>query len=295
MTLFTLPMRRIVPICLALALVVPVSFHAMNDSSAAAAQHKRRTVGKAPTLPETPPVPQAKPEQNEATDSGSTDLPTGENAAVPQEKPVKEAPQKDSEPTLEEKKETAAKDARIYQNACPALMKGDVKGELIPPLSEGVCGERSPLRISETGKEKPVTFAAPVTTNCAMAGELAAWGIDVQRAAMRHFGSPIKTVSTGSDYQCRKVNGGNQGRVSEHAFANALDIMAFTFKSGETTRLESGWQGSSQERAFWRLVHKISCERFMTVIGPDGDAAHKTNLHLDLGCHGKACQARICQ
>lgn len=33
----------------------------------------------------------------------------------------------------------------------------------------------------------------------------------------------------------------------------------------------------------------------MTVIGPEGDAAHQGNLHLDLGCHGKACKARICQ
>ena len=45
---------------------------------------------------------------------------------------------------------------RVYQNACPALMNGEVKGELIAPLSEGMCGERSPLKITAIGKDKPV-------------------------------------------------------------------------------------------------------------------------------------------
>ena len=295
MTLFALPVRASARISFVLAFVFFLFFHVQTDGAATATQHGKHGSSKAAVLPETPPIPETKPDGNGLDPSDGADLPAGEKAVIPPDKPVKEAPQRDRKPGNEEKEGKAAKDKRVYQNACPALMKGDLKGDLIPPLADGVCGERSPLRISEIGKEKPVSFATPITTNCAMAGELAVWAHEVQRAAMRHFGSPIEMITTGSDYQCRKVNGGNEGRVSEHAFANALDIMAFTFKSGETTRLETGWQGSSQERAFWRLVHRISCDRFMTVIGPDGDAAHETNMHLDLGCHGKACQARICQ
>jgi hypothetical protein len=33
----------------------------------------------------------------------------------------------------------------------------------------------------------------------------------------------------------------------------------------------------------------------MTVLSPDADSFHQDNLHLDLGCHGKLCTARLCQ
>ncbi len=33
----------------------------------------------------------------------------------------------------------------------------------------------------------------------------------------------------------------------------------------------------------------------MTVIGPDGDAAHRTNMHLDQGCHGKNLPYAVCE
>ncbi|PRD41118.1 extensin [Phyllobacterium phragmitis] len=187
------------------------------------------------------------------------------------------------------------KDTRVYQTACPALMNGEVRGKLIAPLSDQMCGERSPLQLTTIGKENPLAFAGPITTNCAMAVTLAQWAKEVRTAALKSFGAEIETIATGSDYQCRLVNGGSSGRISEHAFANALDIMSFRFKNGRTTELATGWNGTPEEKEFWRAVHKTSCDMFMTVIGPDGDAAHKTNLHLDQGCHGDNCTSRICQ
>ncbi|GHC60598.1 extensin family protein [Limoniibacter endophyticus] len=189
----------------------------------------------------------------------------------------------------------AKKDERIYQVACPVLMSGEIDGTLIPPLKENNCGEQSPLKINAFGKETPVRLAAPVIINCAMATALVEWTANVSALAQKHYHSPIKKIVTGSDYQCRRVNNGSSGRTSEHAFANALDIISFTFENGKTTELKSGWNAKGAEKAFWRDLHKASCKRFMTVIGPDGDAAHENNLHLDLGCHGKDCMARICQ
>lgn len=154
-----------------------------------------------------------------------------------------------------------------------------------------------PLSLTAIGKDDPLKFANAVTTNCAMAVTLAQWSSEVTKAAKDVYGpdSKIAEIGTGSDYQCRKVNGASTGRVSEHAFANALDIMSFKFSDGSKTELESGWNGTDKEKAFWRAVHSASCKLFMTVIGPDGDAAHRTNMHLDQGCHGKSCLARICQ
>ena len=238
--------------------------------------------------PEVPPVPDEKPgderqEQPPTAPPPSPDIP----AIVPE--PA------DNPKQTEQKPETGQ---RVYQVSCPALISGEVQGKLLPPITDsGQCGVHSPLSLTAIGKDEPLKFANAVTTNCAMAVTLAQWSSEVAKAARDVYGpgAKITEIGVGSDYQCRKVNGASSGRVSEHAFANALDIMSFTFTDGSKTQLESGWNGSDKEKAFWRAVHGASCKLFMTVIGPDGDAAHRTNMHLDQGCHGKSCLARICQ
>jgi hypothetical protein len=284
-----------------------------SDADARPRRNHQSRISK-PALPIVPPLPLDNPRTPVAPEpKAETPVPDqkpameAEPTEKPDEKPIiaPEAEQQGPKPDhtednkkpdeAAEKNDPATSPDRIYQNACPAIMNGEIQGELIPPLSEGACGERSPLKVTAIGKDNPVKFAAPIITNCAMAGSLANWIVEVQKEAQKNFGAEIESIATGSHYQCRKVNNGHKGRVSEHAFANALDIISFKFKNGKTTELGSGWKGKPEEQAFWSSLHKVSCERFMTVIGPDGDAAHQGNLHLDLGCHGKSCEARICQ
>ncbi len=330
MTLFSRQSRPSTFVLLSLIALVATSMFLIAAGDADARRRRPpRTVAVQPPLtavpipetnpraaeaPETP-KPEEKPkEEIQKADPDMTPVPSQKPAAAaekPAEKPAEpakraqqfgpnpvsktdEAGENDHEERVEKADPAIAPD-RVYQSACPALMNGEVEGELIPPLSEGTCGERSPLKITAIGKDRPVKLAAAITTNCAMAGSLANWVVDVQQEAQKDFGAEIESITTGSDYQCRKVNNGHQGRVSEHAFANAVDIVAFKFKNGKKTELGSGWNGTAEEQTFWRALHKASCDRFMTVIGPDGDAAHQGNLHLDLGCHGKKCEARICQ
>lgn len=265
-----------------------------------------RATAQAPTPQEKPademqkadpqtPVPQQKPAPEAKPAEKPKEPPRPGEQFGPNPLPKAGAAGKDEHEKNIEKADPSVSPNRVYQSACPALMNGDIKGELIAPLSEGMCGERSPLKITAIGKDNPVKLAAPITTNCAMAGSLANWVVEVQKEAQANFGAEIESITTGSDYQCRKVNNGHKGRVSEHAFANAVDIVSFKFKNGKSTELGSGWKGKPEEQTFWRALHKASCDRFMTVIGPDGDAAHQGNLHLDLGCHGRKCEARICQ
>lgn len=267
---------------------------------------KSSTATEAAPAPNAVPVPQPKPGSEEAKPEEKQPAPEPkEPAPTPEEKPEvkpQETPPLPATPPAQledaaphDETPVEEKDERVYQAACPALMNGDVQGKLIPPLSDGICGERSPLSLTAIGKDPSLPFAAPITTNCAMAVTLAQWAKEVRAAALKSFNSEIEAIGTGSDYQCRKVNGASSGRTSEHAFANALDIMSFRFKNGRTTELATGWDGTPEEKEFWHAVHKTSCDMFMTVIGPDGDAAHKTNLHLDQGCHGGNCTSRICQ
>ncbi len=245
------------------------------------------------------PEPEATPLPEEKPDTGGQEQPRPAPAPSP-EKPARPAEPAGNPKQADEKQQDAKPEIeeRIYQVSCPALISGQVEGKLLPPIKDGEqCGVHSPLSLTAIGKDEPLKFANAVTTNCAMAVTLAQWSSEVTKAAKDVYGpdSKITEIGVGSDSQCRKVNGASSGRVSEHAFANALDIMSFTFADGSKTQLESGWNGNDKEKAFWRAVHGASCKLFMTVIGPDGDAAHRTNMHLDQGCHGKSCLARICQ
>ncbi len=277
------------------------SFHHCRRTILAQLRRKRPNPRKSPptkyrrqTL-QTTPVPEQKPAPETQPAENPKEPPKPAEQLGPNPLPKQDAGDKPDHEESVEKADPSISPDRVYQNACPALMNGEVVGELVPPLSEGMCGERSPLKITAIGKDNTVKLAAAITTNCAMAGTLANWVVEAQKEAQKDFGAEIESITTGSDYQCRKVNNGHKGRVSEHAFANAVDIVSFKFKNGKTTELGSGWKGKPEEQTFWRALHKASCDRFMTVIGPDGDAAHQGNLHLDLGCHGRKCEARICQ
>lgn len=231
------------------------------------------------------------PDQTARASEQISDFTLPQSPPVPKPSPVRKLERSPTQPKQNGTSE------RIYQVACPALMHGDVDGEITPPIESENCSINSPFRIRAIGKVNPIRFDQPVTINCAMATSLARWSEEVKIAAAKTFGKSkkISSVGTGSDYQCRNVNSSSGGRVSEHAFANALDIMSFSFTDGTCTHLETGWNGSVMEKSFWREVHKASCVIFMTVIGPDGDEAHKTNMHLDQGCHGDTCLATICQ
>lgn len=283
-----------------------------RKKSKAAAKPTQSPVAAPPSpVPVPVPIPEQRPEALKPTQPPQDKV--EEKPIKPDEKPAPveinpPAKETDNQQTKEndkvdqrpDEKEASrpAKDARVYQVACPVLISGAVEGKLLPPIKDGgQCGEHSPLSLTAIGKDEPLKFANPITTNCSMAVTLAQWSTEVKNAAREIYGQNIKIseIGTGSDYQCRRVNNGSAGRVSEHAFANALDIMSFKFSDGTKTELTSGWQGSDKEKAFWRAVHDASCKMFMTVIGPDGDAAHKTNMHLDQGCHGKSCLTRLCQ
>ena len=221
---------------------------------------------------------------------------------VPATKPATEQPQPASPLPKPDPKQSPTpeppnmqKPERIYQAACLPLLQNELTGKVLPPVTEGQCEIRSPLEITAFNKPISIALDQPVTTNCAMAVALNEWAQQANSLAKTHLGSDIKTIGTGSHYQCRNVNNGANGRVSEHAFANALDIMSFTLTNGETTELAKDWNGTDKQKQFWRALHAKSCSLFMTVLGPEADDAHKTNLHLDMGCHGKSCTYRICQ
>lgn len=118
---------------------------------------------------------------------------------------------------------------------------------------------------------------------CPLASNFAAWARHaVSPAARQYLGSEVVRIETMGTYSCRNVNGGRSGKLSQHAFGNAVDISAFVLKDGRRVSVLSGWHGGSDEREFLRRLHQSACKRFGTVLGPDYNSAHANHFHFDM-------------
>lgn len=237
-----------------------------------------------PPVATPPPVPKPRPPS----------LPDVAPVAVPQA-PV-EAVEKPEVP-VEAPEPVEAEPERVYQVACPAVIKGLVEAEMAPPLSEGICGEQSPLIV--TGvlvRGRMVPLSSPVTTNCQMASALPGWAETVDGYAGAMLESALASIDTGTSYMCRNRNSAESGFTSEHGFANAVDVVGFTLADGRSIAVEANWLPAAEpEGRLLRLAHDAACGDFTTVLGPEANAEHHDHLHLDLGCHGQSCTARICE
>ena len=134
---------------------------------------------------------------------------------------------------------------------------------------------------------KLMDFGTPATNLGAMTCPLAANFTDWARYAVRpaaklYLGADVVRIETMGTFNCRNIYGGRSGKLSEHAFANAVDISAFVLRDGRRVSVLSGWNGSSEERAFLRRLHQSACKRFGTVLGPDYNSAHANHFHLDM-------------
>ncbi len=143
------------------------------------------------------------------------------------------------------------------------------------------CGLVDAVRVSRSA----VAFNGGFIVTCPLA---AAWMLfethTLQPAAQRHFGQPVTRVRHLGSYACRNVYGRAEGRRSEHATANALDIAGFTLADGTTIALPGDWTPQDGRKgAFLREVRDGACEVFRAVLGPDYNEAHRDHFHLDMG------------
>ena len=118
---------------------------------------------------------------------------------------------------------------------------------------------------------------------CPLAANFTDWArYAVRPAAKQYLGAEVVRIETMGTFNCRNIYGGRSGKLSEHAFANAVDVSAFVLRDGRRVSVLTGWNGSSEERAFLRRLHQSACKRFGTVLGPDYNAAHANHFHFDM-------------
>lgn len=164
-------------------------------------------------------------------------------------------------------------------------------------LDDDACGIASPVRLVSVGTTRSeVHFPENVLVSCEFAQVVTDWLLqDVVPAARDRLDRALTGVGSGPGYQCRRRNNLADGKLSEHATGNAIDISHLTLEGGLTVSVEEDWSAETAEGAFLREIHAAACKRFTTVLGPDADPNHKSHFHLDTGCHGRDCTYLICQ
>ena len=104
-------------------------------------------------------------------------------------------------------------------------------------------------------------------------------------------GAEVVKIETFGTYSCRTRNSQPGARLSEHAFANAVDVSGFVLADGRRITVEQGWRGPDDRvRRFLRQIHQGGCRRFAIGLSPDSDAYHYNHLHFDMGSNGPYCR-----
>lgn len=155
-----------------------------------------------------------------------------------------------------------------------------------------------------------VRYGRPVRVADAFVPRLELFDTLVAEVAIAHYGRAPSTVRHFGALACRRVRG-SQGRLSEHALGNAIDVAGFAFarkKAGEpapttvpvelhkpfVVSVEKHWDGGASlaealhQRFLRALVARVQEDDvFRGVIGP-GREGHANHLHFDQSPWGYA-------
>ncbi len=162
-----------------------------------------------------------------------------------------------------------------------------------PAIAAEACGTGDAEPVQVTALSPSLKLSAPATMVCPMAEALARWAAEaVEPAAREHLDARPKRLAIGTSYECRGQNRQSGAKLSEHAFANAVDIMGFEFEGRPAVTVTFHPDGSADDR-FQDAVQAKACAYFTTVLGPGSDAAHANHLHLDMRARKRGM--RLCQ
>ncbi len=110
----------------------------------------------------------------------------------------------------------------------------------------------------------------------------------VQEEAERHLGRKVRRIQHMGTYNCREM-ANYPGWVSEHSYANAIDIKHFELAGGKKIPVlgvypRDGAEPKNDSQRFLKAVaRRLFDERvFSVVLTPSFDAAHRNHFHLDM-------------
>jgi hypothetical protein len=260
-----------------------VGLSALAPASALAAPQVR--AAQAPAAAESPLPPPRPANVAEPAEPASESQPATSEMPVPPPRPadLTEAAPAAAPP----KPEVVAEESACQER----LVKLGVRFEPLPAIVNGQCGAAHPLRVSHLADG--LEISPPATLVCAVAEALSRWTKEVvMTEAGRHLEAQPARIAIGTSYECRNRNRQESGKLSEHAFANAVDVSGFEFKGRKAVQI-GDHPAETPEALFQAAIRTQACAYFTTVLGPGSDPAHATHLHLDLRSRNRGF--RMCQ
>lgn len=147
------------------------------------------------------------------------------------------------------------------------------------------CG--APQVVVYRGLPEGARFRPTPLVTCGMALALVRFETVLQEEAERELGSRVTSISQAGTYNCREM--ARFDLVSEHSYANAIDLESFTLKDGRTVSVERhfgrpGTEPGTPESRFLRsLARRLYDEQvFSVVLTEYFDRLHRDHFHFDL-------------
>ncbi|WP_372423445.1 extensin-like domain-containing protein [Salinarimonas chemoclinalis] len=229
-----------------------------------------------------PPLPVARPvleEQEDGPERPEVDARTDESP-LPPARPVVVEPEAVLPDAPRRPLETDPAERAAHEACLADLDARGVVYEEMPPIDgEGRCGAAFPLLVRAV---RGIALEPSVTVRCSVARALDGWVEEaLLPAAREHLDARPTTLSTGGSYACRGRNRQEDARLSEHAFANALDITGIGFETRAAVPVAPRGDEDGPQAAFQREIRRGACAHFRTVLGPGADAHHDDHLHFD--------------
>jgi hypothetical protein len=146
------------------------------------------------------------------------------------------------------------------------------------------CGTEQAI-VYKRGPERIRYDSSPIVS-CGMALGMARLEVVLNEEAERYLGQKVVRLEQGGTYNCRKM--ARYSLVSEHSYANAIDIRSVTLANGRKVTIVHGFgkvnaPASRPEARFLRAVASRLYDEgvFSVVLTPFFDALHRDHIHLD--------------
>jgi hypothetical protein len=147
------------------------------------------------------------------------------------------------------------------------------------------CG--APEAVVYRGPKGGVRWSSAPLVSCGMALALGRFEAVLAEVSERELGSRVVKVEQGGTYSCRQM--ARFALVSEHSYANAIDIRSFRLADGRTVSVarhfgSPGKEPTTSEGRFLRALARRSYDDgvFSVVLTEYFDRLHHDHLHLDL-------------
>ena len=141
------------------------------------------------------------------------------------------------------------------------------------------CGFTDVVRADST----PIAFSPRPVATCGMTAGLYWWQRRLGAIAEVQLHSRVVKIDQLGTYACRNINSAAEGRRSQHATANAIDVAAFHLADGRTISVLKDYGKDTPEGHFLDAAHDQACDLFNIVLGPRYNRLHANHFHLDLG------------